>query len=71
MKSVKLQNLVTKCLCDVTLSVYRNVVKYRKYSLAKFAYFQYICITISARNTNILKICKLRKAIFSVFYNIS
>jgi hypothetical protein len=27
--------------------------------------------TISARNTNILKICKLRKAIFSVFYNIS
>jgi hypothetical protein len=28
-------------------------------------------VTISARNTNILKICKLRKAIFSVFYNIS
>jgi hypothetical protein len=27
--------------------------------------------TISARNTNILKICKLRKAIFSVFYTIS
>jgi hypothetical protein len=23
----------------------RNVVKYRKYSLANFAYFQYICIT--------------------------
>ena len=28
-------------------------------------------VTISARNTNILKICKLRKAIFSAFYNIS
>jgi hypothetical protein len=28
-------------------------------------------VTISARNANILKICKLRKAIFSVFYNIS
>jgi hypothetical protein len=28
-------------------------------------------VTISARNTNILKICKLRKAMFSVFYNIS
>jgi hypothetical protein len=28
-------------------------------------------VTISARNTNILKICKLRKAIFSLFYNIS
>ena len=27
-------------------------------------------VTISARNINILKICKLRKAIFSVFYNI-
>jgi hypothetical protein len=28
-------------------------------------------VTISARNTNIYKICKLCKAIFSVFYNIS
>jgi hypothetical protein len=28
-------------------------------------------VTVSARNTNIYKICKLRKAIFSVFYNIS
>jgi hypothetical protein len=28
-------------------------------------------VTISARNTNILKICKVRKAIFSAFYNIS
>jgi hypothetical protein len=28
-------------------------------------------VTISARNTNILKICKLRKAVFSAFYNIS
>jgi L-cysteine desulfidase len=28
-------------------------------------------VTISARNTNIYKICKPRKAIFSVFYNIS
>jgi hypothetical protein len=27
--------------------------------------------TISARNTNIYKICKIRKAIFFVFYNIS
>jgi hypothetical protein len=62
MKPVKLQNLVANCC------------KYRKYSLAKFAYFQYICIravAISARNTNVLIICKLRKAIFSVFYNIS
>ena len=28
-------------------------------------------VTFSARNTNIYKICKLRRAIFSVFYNIS
>ena len=28
-------------------------------------------LIISARNTDIYKICKLRKAIFSVFYNIS
>ena len=28
-------------------------------------------VTFSARNTNVYKICKLRKAIFSVFYNIS
>jgi hypothetical protein len=28
-------------------------------------------VTIAARNANILKICKLRKAIFSTFYNIS
>ena len=28
-------------------------------------------VTISARNTNVYKICKLRRAIFSVFYNIS
>ena len=27
-------------------------------------------VTFSARNTNIYKICKLRRAIFSVFYNI-
>jgi hypothetical protein len=33
--------------------------------------FELKMVTISARNTNILKICKLRKAIFSVFYNIS
>jgi hypothetical protein len=53
---VKLQNLVI-----------RNVVKYGKYSLAKFAYFEYVCIlraeivtifelkmvTISARNKHI------------------
>jgi hypothetical protein len=70
MKLVKLQNLV------------QNVVKLGKYNLAKFANFVYVCITvraeivtifsskivtISARNTNIYKICKLRKAIFSVF----
>ena len=28
-------------------------------------------VTFSARNTIIYKICKLRRAIFSVFYNIS
>ena len=28
-------------------------------------------VTFSARNTNIYKICKLRRPIFSVFYNIS
>jgi hypothetical protein len=36
-----------------------------------FSQFEPKMVTISARNTNILKICKLRKAIFSVFYNIS
>ena len=28
-------------------------------------------VTFSARNTNVYKICKLRRAIFSIFYNIS
>jgi hypothetical protein len=28
-------------------------------------------VTISARNTNLYKICKLRKTIFSKLYNIS
>ena len=57
----------------------RNVVKLGKYSLAKFANFVYVCITCGncyhfrlkngnnfrARDTNIYKIYKLRKAIFS------
>jgi hypothetical protein len=60
----------------------RNVVELGKYSLAKFPNLYCIraeivpifgskMVTISARNTNIYKMCKLRKAIFSVFYNIS
>jgi hypothetical protein len=63
----------------------QNVAKLGKYSLAKFANFDMFVfiraeivtifgskmVTISARNTNIYKICKLRKAIFSVIYNIS
>ena len=64
------------------------MVKYGKYSPAKFANFVYICITrgksyhfrgnfsskmvtFSARNTNVYKICKLCRAIFFIFYNIS
>jgi hypothetical protein len=59
----------------------RNVVKLGKYSLAKFAYFVSVVLraeivtifepkmlTISARNTNIYKLCK---TIFSKLYNIS
>ena len=62
-----------------------KIAIYVKYSFAKFTNFVYTCITcgicshiqlksgkISTRNTkNIHKICKLRKSIFSVFYNIS
>ena len=52
--------------------------------LAKFANFVYFCIKLTTkwptsgefppfcgkRNTKVYKICKLRKRIFSVFYNI-
>jgi hypothetical protein len=78
-----LQNLVAKN-CKIWL---RKFVKYRKYSLVKFAYFQYVCITcgncytifepkmvtISARNTNILKIyanfARLYFLYFTTFHN--
>ena len=48
-----------------------KLVKCRKYSLPKFANFVYFCIAIFACNTKVYNICKLCKAIFSVFYNIS
>jgi hypothetical protein len=72
---VKLQNLVTKC-CKL----------YGKYSLASevcifcirlyyvrklLPFWAENAVTMSARNTNIYKICKLCKTIFSKFYNIS
>ena len=62
------------------------MVKYGKYTLAKFANFVHFCITLTTkcggntpevrpfcgkRNTKVYKICKLCKRIFSVFYNIS
>jgi hypothetical protein len=60
----------------------RNVVKLGKYSLANVAYVCIIraeivtifgskMVTISARNTNMYKICKLRKAYIFRIYNIS
>jgi hypothetical protein len=56
----------------------RNVVKCGNYSLAKFANFVTFgpkMVAISARNTKVYskvyKICKLCKAIFFEFYNIS
>jgi hypothetical protein len=51
----------------------RNVVKCGKCSLAKFANFVYFCHHIWAEKGSNLqqKICKLCKAIFSAFYNIS
>ena len=68
LKLAKFQNWVEKC-CNM-----------RKVQLTKFANFLYYCIKllplpkmvkIATRNTNILKICELRKAIFSVFYKMS
>ena len=59
---------------------WRNIVKYVKYSPVNFPSFVCICITseksyrfwtgiaaFSLRNTNVYKISKLRKTIFSVF----
>ena len=76
LRLVELQSLVAKC-CKI-----RKI-----YSLAQLARLVCICITreksyhsrqfsskmvtFSARNTNIYNIWELRKAIFSVFYNIS
>jgi hypothetical protein len=60
------------------IAKFGSVVKCGKYSLAKFANyvlraeiattFRPKMVAISARNT---KICKVCKAIFSAFYNIS
>jgi hypothetical protein len=66
------KNIMKLVNCKIWL---RNVVKLGKYSLAKFVYVCIIraeivrifgskMVTISARNTNIYKICKLRKAIY-------
>jgi hypothetical protein len=75
MKLVKLQDSVAKCCGACRLE---NIALQSLQILYMFVLraeivtiFGSKMVTISARNTNIYKICKLRKAIFSVFYNIS
>jgi hypothetical protein len=73
MKLVKLQNLVAKCCKNTENIALRSLHIFSIFVLRAeiVTIFGSEMVTISARNTNILKICKLRKAIFSVFYNIS
>jgi hypothetical protein len=69
MTLVKLQNVVNKNTENIAL---RSLHIFSIFVLRAeiVTIFGSNMVTISARNTNILKICKLRKAIFSVFYNI-
>ena len=73
MKLVKLQNLVAKCCKNRKYIALRSLHIFSIFVLRAeiVTIFGSKMVTISARNTNMLKICKLRKAIFSVFYNIS
>jgi hypothetical protein len=70
MTLVKLQNVVNKNTENIAL---RSLHIFSIFVLRAeiVTIFGSKMVTIFTRNTNILKICKLRKAIFSVFYNIS
>jgi hypothetical protein len=71
LKLVKLQNLVTKC-CTENIALRSLHILYMFILRAEIVtIFQPKMVTISARNTNIYKIWKLCKAIFSKLYNIS
>jgi hypothetical protein len=67
MKLVKLQNLVAKCCKAWKNMVLQNLQIFSMFVLPAeiVTIFSSKMVTISARNTNILKICKLRKAIFT------
>jgi hypothetical protein len=73
MKLVKLQNLVAKCCKALKNIAFQSFqILYMFVLRAEIVtIFGSKMVTISARNTNIYNICKFRKAIFSVFYNIS
>ena len=66
MKLVKLQNLVAKC-CKIQ-KIYIALRSLHIFSIfvlrAEIVNIFGSTVTISARNTNILKICKFRKAIY-------
>ena len=51
---------------QITIELYIFVLR-----LDRPSTFERKVVGFSAHNTNIYKICKLRKAIFSVFYNIA
>ena len=69
---MKLVKLVAKCCKAWKIDLRSLQILYMLVLRAEIVtIFGSKMVTISARNTNILKICKLRKAIFSVFYNIS
>jgi hypothetical protein len=70
MKLVKLQNLVAKCCKSLENIVLQSLQILYVFVLRAeiITNFGSKMVTISARNTNIYK---LRKATFSVFYNIS
>ena len=57
-------NLLLKFVCSHAYSQRRKSYHFWAEIASKM-------VTFSPRNTNIYKICKLRKAIFPVFYNIS
>ena len=75
LKSVKLQNLVTKCCKIQKIQPYEvcifSVCLYCVRKLLPFLSRKWQVCFQATRNTNKLKICKLCKAIFSAFYNIS
>ena len=70
-KVIKFQNLVEKCCIVWKIIALESAIFLIVYGAEIVTIFKLKVVTISAYNTIIItKICELRKAIFSVFYNI-